>query len=342
MLFCHESILTTVDFLLDSTGVPLDSTLNWIQSIGSNGRPVNSDLFLNSTNIQVGGQTNAIPQFQDSVFAPSSPPVFSLAQLMNSTPSPGGGVITLTFPNTTQFTQTNGVPSLQSTEAKFTSFEDGFGLESLLTLNDNEVSPELEESVLELYPFPEFQPKLDDPITTVAVVQAIVQANPQFLAQVIETRDDDAAVADGMKVPAEARDLWNAQTPDRNDDGDVVAIKGLAQAGLDGRSAKSLSNIFILSLTDFNHTVINPFIKEVPVVRQYLEGVFNDTSFLEEIISIDANTESSVYFTFGRKLLAANSSPVRSYTCAYCFPKQTCKVCHWCRKDKKRPWKLAH
>lgn len=293
-------------------------------------------LLANSTSTGVR-ENRVIPEFTTSVFSqpPSpltSPPLFSNITTTTTlfTTSPSNNNIT-----TSLFASSPPISTrLSPFEVKINVLETGTGLEDLINLSEEDITPEQRQSVVELYPFPEFQPSLDDPITTVAVIQAVVQSDPVFLAQVIETRDDDAAVADGLKIPVEAREQWNAKTPDRNDDGDVVSIKGLALAGLEGRPSESLANIIILSLTDFNDSQINPFVKKVPVVRDYLEGVFNDTDYLAAVTMMDANIETPGYYTFGRKLLVADGSPVRSLICGECFPMKICQVCFWCDESK--------
>lgn len=210
--------------------------------------------------------------------------------------------------------------------------EEADNLIKLENLNTSEISPETKDSIEALYPFPEFQTELEDPVTSVFVLKAVVKSDPEFLGEVISRRDDDQAVADGLKVPVEVREKLTNKTPNRNDDGDVVLVKGLAHAGLNGRPSQSLANIIIISLTDFNQTEINPFLRPVPVVRKYLERVLDNRSYLERIVDLDANLEAPIWGTVDRRLLVAGGSNVQSFTCSHCFPKRVCKVCFWCKK----------
>jgi len=222
---------------------------------------------------------------------------------------------------------------LDSLDERLNELDEGVdNLINLDNLNISEISPETKDSIEALYPFPEFQKELEDPVTTVVVLKAIVKSEPEFLGEVISRRDDDQAVADGFKVPLEAREKLTRKTPNRNDDGDVVLVKGLAHAGLNGRSSQSLANIIILSLTDFNQTEISPFLRQTPVVRKYLERVLDNRSYLEKIVELDANLEAPIWGTVDRSLLVAGGSNVQSFTCSHCFPKRVCKVCFWCKK----------
>lgn len=347
----------------DSSGVSFNSAASWIKSFG-NGESMITPLRANSTSTGVR-ENSRMPEFTTSVFSQppralttpsplftnitttlftSSPPMNDITTTLFTSGPPMNNNITTFTSNppmnnfaTPLFTSGPSITTgLSPVEVKINVLETGTGLEDLINLSEEDITPEQRQSVIELYPFPEFQPSLADPITTVAVIQAVVQSDPVFLAQVIETRDDDAAVADGLKIPVEARKQWNARTPDRNDDGDVISIKGLALAGLEGRPPESLANIIILSLTDFNDSPINPFVKKVPVVRGYLEGVFNDTDYLAEVLLMDANVETPRYYTYGRKLLVAQGESVKAFPCAECFPMGVCKVCFWCDKSKNK------
>eukprot|EP00210_Caulerpa_lentillifera_P001412 g1356.t1 len=213
-----------------------------------------------------------------------------------------------------------------SVEDRFDAFINSPAPENLLNVTSSELTPDLRQSMESLYPFKRYRRTLTDPITTVSTLHAVVRSEPRFLARVILTRDDDKAVAFGLRVPSKFQKELSERTPDRNDDGDVIFIKGLAYAGLEGRSSSSLANIIISSLNDYNKNQIRPFVKSVPVVRKYLKKVLNDSDYLKQIVDMDANDEAPISLNLGRKLLVRAGSPIDAFTCSYCFPNQVCEI----------------
>lgn len=61
----------------------------------------------------------------------------------------------------------------------------------------------------------------------------------------------------------------------------------------------------------------------------YFKGILEDPKELAAILQFGSHSYSH-FFSSGRRLSAAGSSPTNSFVCAYCEPPDACIGLNWC------------
>lgn len=155
---------------------------------------------------------------------------------------------------------------------------------------------------------------------TTALRNAIQDRNVDAIAEVLQSFEDVEALAEGIRIPEENKELVLARTEGRNDS-DVACIKGIAKAALSREaSIVKLANVVILSLTPKGGF---PPGYSTALLKAKLLRAFTDDALMREVLEDDpVETER-------RKLLLDGGQDANSLYCAYCWKRKICKRTVW-------------
>eukprot|EP00210_Caulerpa_lentillifera_P000347 g340.t1 len=161
-------------------------------------------------------------------------------------------------------------------------------------------------------------------LTTKRLRSAISSGNFSAVAQEVMESDDIYGLTMGLVLTSEDKNTALKKSAQRNQDGDVVAMKGLLSAGLDSNTKGKVVQLLVLAVTSpagYHFSQFRPLVEE-------LTEIVDDDALLEEIIHSNPLTYSR------RMLLCANCTPVYSFICAHCWPRKVCKTYFWCPKPR--------
>lgn len=161
-----------------------------------------------------------------------------------------------------------------------------------------------------------------DPVS-IAFQRAILAGDLNAIRVLVEYFDDPRILAAAFRFSPDRRDELLAESSNRRNDPDVIAVRVLAKTMLDLRDSTKLADVILFAIESPDGTV--------PVNRTELNEniveAFNNRTLSEEVLYTDPNLPDE---DKRRRLLVAGS-PVDSLYCANCYKKALCKkTTYWC------------
>jgi len=163
----------------------------------------------------------------------------------------------------------------------------------------------------------------DHEVTARRVKELIDSGNYTALSEFVIDSDDIYGMNMGLRFEDHEAEEEIRKTDNREEDKDVVSIKGLASAALDPDTKLKVIQLMVVTATAPDGYQFN---QHRELVESFLE-VFEDDELLATVIASDPETYSR------RRLSCAGCTPVNSYICAHCWPKSICKTYFWCSAD---------
>eukprot|EP00210_Caulerpa_lentillifera_P004027 g3842.t1 len=160
----------------------------------------------------------------------------------------------------------------------------------------------------------------DSEFVTRRMRSAIYSGNFSAVAQTVIESDDIYGLTMGLTFSPKDKTTALLRTPQRETDGDVVAIKGLLSAGLESEIKGKVVQLMVLAVASPDGYHFSQF---RPLVEQLTE-IIDDNGLLKEVIEANPQTYSR------RMLKCANCTPVYSFVCAHCWPQKVCRAYYWC------------
>lgn len=155
--------------------------------------------------------------------------------------------------------------------------------------------------------------------TAMRVGDGVRRRDRREVVTALRASGDTTALARGFRFEQADRDESLRKTPERVDDGDVVAIKSIVTAVLESQNITKFASIMVLSV----------FPEGKDELTSVLEGILSDTELMQA--TVDADPRTQFLPTTGRRKLACDGcSPVNSFICAHCWPIDICVAYFWC------------
>ncbi|GMH37993.1 hypothetical protein BSKO_05877 [Bryopsis sp. KO-2023] len=166
--------------------------------------------------------------------------------------------------------------------------------------------------------------------------EAIQSGNIFRGSRILSAFNDVMALASGLRFDDFWRQKFLMKSADRLKDGDVVTMKAIARAARDdvGQANKLAAVIVVATLFRHDSVVeseLVPVLSNSTLMNQIL---FSDptTQFLpEEDIIEQELRESTSTNAGGRRLMCDACTPVDSWVCAHCWPRNICIKIAWCK-----------
>jgi len=169
-------------------------------------------------------------------------------------------------------------------------------------------------------PAPPVPPEDEHQVTARRVRALINSRNFTALSDFVIDSDDIYGMNMGLTFEDHEHEEETRITENREEDKDVVAVKGLASAALDEETKLKVIQLMVVTATAPDGY---QFYQHRELAESFVE-IFADDELLEAVVAANPETYSR------RRLQCVGCTPVNSYVCAHCWPKSICKAYFWC------------